>query len=129
MARLPVRVRSQACSRVSISSIPTTRCACRATRRCCRATSPLGSLARALRAADVASATSETPITLLVAQEFAARPYAELPALPLRAVARIFTGAPIPPGADSVIPQERVTRRDDALVFDAPWPAHKNIRR
>jgi molybdopterin molybdotransferase len=42
---------------------------------------------------------------------------------------RIFTGAPIPPGADTVIPQERVTHDGDHLVFSEPCPPGKNIRR
>lgn len=41
---------------------------------------------------------------------------------------RIFTGAPIPDGADSVIPQERVSVESGLLVFTAPWPARRNIR-
>lgn len=41
---------------------------------------------------------------------------------------RIFTGAPVPQGADAVIPQERVLREGaDIIVDEAPRPG-KNIR-
>jgi molybdopterin molybdotransferase len=42
--------------------------------------------------------------------------------------ARIFTGAPIPPGADAVIMQEQVTLEDDEAVFDVAVKAGQNIR-
>jgi molybdopterin molybdotransferase len=42
--------------------------------------------------------------------------------------ARIFTGAPIPEGADVVIMQERVRVEDGAIVFDGPYKPHTNIR-
>lgn len=43
--------------------------------------------------------------------------------------ARIFTGAPIPPGADAVVMQEEVERRGDAIrIFRRPPPG-LNIRR
>lgn len=43
--------------------------------------------------------------------------------------ARIFTGAPMPPGADSVIMQERATEHTDGIAFDATPPAGDNVRR
>src|ERR1700744_2348611 len=42
--------------------------------------------------------------------------------------ARILTGAPLPPGADTVIPQERITREGDELLFTEPYPARRNVR-
>ncbi len=42
--------------------------------------------------------------------------------------ARIFTGAPIPEGADVVIMQERVRVEDGAIVFEGPYKLHTNIR-
>jgi len=49
---------------------------------------------------------------------------------PLRrgSAARIFTGAPIPKGADVVIMQECVRVDDDAIVFDGPYTPHTNVR-
>ena len=49
---------------------------------------------------------------------------------PLRAgsAARIFTGAPIPEGADVVIMQERVRVEGGAIVFEGPYEPHTNVR-
>jgi len=41
---------------------------------------------------------------------------------------RIFTGAPVPAGADSVIPQERIRREGSHVFIDEPAPSGKNIR-
>jgi len=59
----------------------------------------------AVRAVDVASATESTPVTLPVVGDVAAgstTPYSVQPGL----CVRIMTGAPLPPGADAVVPQE-----------------------
>lgn len=42
--------------------------------------------------------------------------------------ARIFTGAPMPPGADTVVIQENVTRVDDAIRFTTPPSPGANVR-
>lgn len=42
--------------------------------------------------------------------------------------ARIFTGAPLPPGADRVVVQEEVERRGDVAVFKAPSSGSLHIR-
>ena len=42
---------------------------------------------------------------------------------------RIFTGAPIPAGADAVIMQEDVRREGDAIICTEPVTAGENIRR
>jgi molybdopterin molybdotransferase len=42
---------------------------------------------------------------------------------------RIFTGAPVPPGADSVIPQEFTQRDGNKLAVDASARPTRNIRR
>ena len=67
----------------------------------------------ALRAADAAGA-SETPVVLPVVAEVAAGNPAPRPLGPGEAM-RIFTGAPIPEGADAVVMVERTERRDGAL--------------
>ena len=59
----------------------------------------------ALRAADVAGASGERPVALPVAFEVAAGHGAPRAIAPGEA-ARIFTGAPLPPGADTVVRQE-----------------------
>ncbi|WP_111411884.1 gephyrin-like molybdotransferase Glp [Billgrantia lactosivorans] len=44
------------------------------------------------------------------------------------ACARIFTGAPLPPGADCVVMQEKVTVDGDEAYIPAPVPADNNVR-
>jgi molybdopterin molybdotransferase len=59
----------------------------------------------AVRAADIASASESSPVTLPVVGDVAAgseTPYTVQPGL----CVRIMTGAPLPPGADTVVPQE-----------------------
>ncbi len=71
----------------------------------------------AVRAADCRSGSAR----LRVAQRIPAGAVGE-PLLPGTA-ARIFTGAPIPPGADAVVPQEQCdTAGDDVIVKHAPAP-------
>ncbi len=43
--------------------------------------------------------------------------------------ARIFTGAPVPEGADAVVMQEQTRRRGDEVIFEKVPPAGANIRR
>ena len=44
-------------------------------------------------------------------------------------VARIFTGAPVPEGADAVVMQERCVQQDDTVTINAAVRAGENIRR
>jgi len=60
----------------------------------------------AVRAADVASASPEAPVRLPVALEAAAAP-TDPRTLPPGSAARIMTGAPVPAGADAVVPVEQ----------------------
>jgi len=83
----------------------------------------------ALRAADVATACADAPLRLPITQQIAAGAHASLTPLRAGSVARILTGAPLPPGADSVIPQERILREGDNLLFAEPCERNKNIRR
>lgn len=77
----------------------------------------------ALRAADAAVAGT----ALVVSQRI---PAGQVP-VPLAAgtAARIFTGADIPPGADTVVMQEHVRVEGDKVVFDTPPKADVNVRR
>ncbi len=77
----------------------------------------------ALRSDDVL----ETPCRLAIADVSAAGHAPASGIAPMTAW-RIFTGAPIPSGADTVIPQERVELDSERLLFSAPYPAGKNIR-
>jgi molybdopterin molybdotransferase len=69
----------------------------------------------ALRGADTESASPATPARLVIAGRVAAGHVAERPLRPGEAF-RIFTGGPLPEGADSVIPQEDVRREGATLI-------------
>lgn len=69
----------------------------------------------AVRAADVASAGDNNPIHLRVTGEVPAGRPANTPVEPLTCQ-RIFTGAPIPPGADAVVMQEDTRPHHEGYV-------------
>ena len=78
----------------------------------------------ALRAADVATVGSTLPVSQRIA--------AGVVGVPLVAgtAARIFTGAPVPAGADAVVMQEECTALDDGTVrINAAVEQGQNIRR
>jgi len=81
----------------------------------------------ALRAADLSGA-SDAPIALPVRFEVAAGDTAERSLAP-RECARIFTGAPVPPGADAVVRQEDVEREAERATFAQPTEPGEHIRR
>lgn len=82
----------------------------------------------ALRAADVAEAMPERPVTLTLGGVVSAGPrQVPVPLQPGGAV-RIFTGAPLPAGADCMIPQEQAVVDGERLIFTAPWTSGRNIR-
>jgi molybdopterin molybdotransferase len=66
----------------------------------------------AVRAADTAGATEAAPVVLPVVAEIAAGHPADR-ALQAGEAMRIFTGAPMPDGADAVLMVEKTTRLDD----------------
>ena len=51
------------------------------------------------------------------------------PALVPGSTCRIFTGAPVPAGADAVVMQENVTREGDRMTLAARPKAGQNVRR
>ncbi|WP_265520812.1 gephyrin-like molybdotransferase Glp [Oerskovia flava] len=73
----------------------------------------------AVRAADVAGAGARTPVTLPVTAEVAAAP-GRPAALAQGSAARIMTGAPVPDGADAVVPVEDTG--DGSFSPGAPRP-------
>ena len=76
----------------------------------------------AVRYAEVAAATSEQPVTLPVAGEIGAG-QATLRELAPGAAAKIMTGAPIPAGADAVVPYEWTDRgAAEVRIERAPEP-------
>jgi molybdopterin molybdotransferase len=81
----------------------------------------------AVRVADTAGARDDAPRRLRVAGELAAGFTRDTPVEPGTAI-RIMTGAPIPPGADAVIPFEETTPDGDAIFIRKPYPDSANIR-
>ncbi len=72
---------------------------------------------------DLASGTRELPIGLRVAAGDAPS------ALPPGTACRIFTGAPLPRGADTVVIQEDCATRGDTLIVPPQWTIGAHIRR
>ncbi|GAB4516424.1 MAG: molybdopterin molybdotransferase MoeA [Anaerolineae bacterium] len=81
----------------------------------------------AVRSEDVASARPEAPVRLQIAADLAAGYVREQPVQPGTAV-RIMTGAPIPPGADAVIPFEDVQVQNGQVIVSRPISPGKNVR-
>lgn len=83
----------------------------------------------ALRAADVAAASPADPVTLRV-RHIVEAGAGELPDVPRGEAVRIYTGAPIPPTADAIVPFENALAYDDATVtLAAPIVGGAQIRR
>jgi molybdopterin molybdotransferase len=81
----------------------------------------------AVRAEDLAGASESAPVELPVVYEVAAGGRGERP-LATGEAARIFTGAPVPPGADAVVIQEDTSVRDGRVEISvAPRPG-ENVR-
>ena len=81
----------------------------------------------AVRAVDVANATESTPVTLPVVGDVAAgstTPYSVQPGL----CVRIMTGAPLPPGADAVVPQEWTDEGLAQVTIRRAAPAGQHVR-
>ena len=82
----------------------------------------------AVRSAELGGANAAAPLRLDVVLE--SRAGGNVPqALPTNACGRIFTGAPVPDGADAVVMQEDVMRDGDAAIFAAAAAAGAHIRR
>lgn len=82
----------------------------------------------AVRAADLSTATNESPVVLELAGE--SRAGGAFPtALEPGKAARIFTGAPMPEGADAVVMQEDAERRGDRVAFFGATRPGKHVRR
>ncbi|MGM3306670.1 molybdopterin molybdotransferase MoeA [Anabaena sp. WFMT] len=76
----------------------------------------------AVRYADVLKATAEKPTVLEVVEEISAGYKPQITIKPGQA-ARIFTGAVMPDGADTVVMQEKTHRQENRVfIFAAPQP-------
>ena len=82
----------------------------------------------AVRAADVADATSDAPVRLPVVGEISAGRAHHLALSPGTAV-KIMTGAPVPTGADAVVPYEWTDRGVAQVVIERAADEGANIRR
>ncbi len=82
----------------------------------------------ALRSEDTAGATGERPVTLSVIEEI---PAGRAPKEPVGAgcAAKIMTGAPMPEGADAVIPFEQTVFDEGSVTVFAPVRAGTNVVR
>ena len=77
----------------------------------------------AVRDADLATLPARLPIATVA---FAGR--ADVPVLPPGTCARVFTGGPVPHGADRILVQEIVGRDGDVALFEVPPGLGNHIR-
>jgi len=82
----------------------------------------------AVQAADVAGASVAAPVRLRVVADLAAGTD-EAPVIEAGTAARIMTGAPVPPGADTVVPVEDTDGGTDQVEVRAPAPVGRHVRR
>ena len=76
----------------------------------------------AVRYKDVQSATTETPVTLEIVEEIPAG-YVPQKTISSQQTARIFTGAMLPTGADTIVIQENTQRNNNFVtILSAPQP-------
>ncbi|HNR96961.1 MAG TPA: molybdopterin molybdotransferase MoeA [Anaerolineae bacterium] len=81
----------------------------------------------ALRAADTAGASGAAPVELRIVADLAAGYVSEVPVVPGTAI-RIMTGAPIPEGADAVLPFEDAERNGKVVRIVRPVQLKANVR-
>src|SRR5213592_4082276 len=81
----------------------------------------------AVRASDVASALVEEPVTLRIV---GSAPVGEQPDATVGGgeAVRIATGAPVPSGADSVVPIEHCVVQGEEVLVLRPFPEGRNVR-
>lgn len=82
----------------------------------------------AVRSVDVVGAGEDTPVELPVAEDIPAGRVDVVPLLPGTAH-RIMTGAPLPPGADTVVQVERTDSGEQRVRIFAPVGVSTHIRR
>jgi molybdopterin molybdotransferase len=82
----------------------------------------------AVRADEIASAASDRPVKLPVAEDIPAGRI-DVPALGPGTAHRIMTGAPVPAGATAIVPVEDTDGRTDVVSINAPSAEGKHIRR
>ena len=81
----------------------------------------------AVRSVDIAGASAQTPVALPVTEDIPAGRTDSPPLLP-RTAHRIMTGAPIPPGADAVVPVELTDGGRHHVQIYAPRSPGESVR-
>ncbi|OHV04190.1 gephyrin-like molybdotransferase Glp [Mycobacterium talmoniae] len=81
----------------------------------------------AVRAADVAAATAEDPVKLPVAEDIPAG-RTDIPTLAPGTAHRIMTGAPVPVGADAIVPVEATDGGTDTVAIRAATSPGRHVR-
>jgi molybdopterin molybdotransferase len=81
----------------------------------------------AVYSAATVGARPDNPVTLLVAQNIPAGSHSSQP-VRSGECARIMTGAPLPPGADAVVPFEDVEDHGDGILLSAPLSFGSSVR-
>jgi len=80
----------------------------------------------ALRAAETQGASDYLPLPFAICgQSMPGKPY--VGKLPRKSAVKIMTGAPIPAGADAVVPAEYATLKDDVVEISEAVPIRKHI--
>ncbi len=82
----------------------------------------------AVRHTDLRDASSKHPVCLISTENIGAG-HAIRKTVPRGHAVRIMTGAPMPPGTDSIVRVERVRVEDDTVYFEQPVAKHKDVRR
>ena len=82
----------------------------------------------AVRAAEVEQASEGAPVTLPVAEDIPAG-RTDVPPMAPGTVHRIMTGAPVPDGADAIVPVERTDGGTTTVAISAPAAPGAHVRR
>ena len=82
----------------------------------------------AVRSVDIRDASSERPARLRIVEQIPAGTFPTRPIEPGTS-ARIFTGAPLPPGADAVVRQEDTDQGSETVAVNKPGEPGQNVRR
>jgi molybdopterin molybdotransferase len=82
----------------------------------------------AVRAADAARASTDTPVLLEIVGEIRAGGPVEDLVVRACTAARIMTGAPVPPGADAIVPVEVTEDAGDKVAIMAASPQGRHVR-
>ncbi len=83
----------------------------------------------AVRSGDLSGPFSLSPVSLYIAGVLAAGDAPVVKLLTAGEAIRIMTGAPLPAGADAVVPIEDVEVRGGQVGFQSPVPAGQHVRR